>query len=301
MEWLNYHHLLYFWTVVREGGISKAAERLRLSQPTVSAQIRQLETSLGAPLFERQGRRLVLTEVGRMAYGYADDIFAVGREFMDTLRGRPTSHRPAKLRVGVANALSKLVVYRLLRPVLDADPVHLVCHEGAPDKLVADLASHALDVVLCDVEAPPHVRVRVFNHPLGDSGLSFFAAGALSRTLTRRFPDSLTGAPLLLPTADAAVRRPLDHWLHARGIRPKVLAEFEDSALMKAFGEAGDGAFVAPSTIEAEVCRHYRVKVIGRVPEVRERYYAVSIERKIRHPAVKLLTDSARESLVTPG
>jgi LysR family transcriptional activator of nhaA len=299
MEWLNYHHLLYFWTVVQEGSVSKAAERLRLSQPTVSAQLRQLEAALGDPLFERQGRRLVLTEVGRVAYGYADEIFSIGREFMDTLRGRPTSHRPAKLRVGVANALSKLVVYRLLRPVLDAGPVHLVCHEGAPDKLVADLASHALDVVLCDVEAPPHVRVRVFNHQLGDSGLSFFAAGALGTRLARRFPESLSGAPLLLPTADAAVRRPLDHWLQARGLRPNVLAEFEDSALMQAFGEAGDGAFVAPTTIEAEVCRHYRVKVIGRLPDVRERYYAVSIERKIRHAAVKALTSSAREALAT--
>ena len=300
MEWLNYHHLLYFWTVVREGGVSRAAEQLRLSQPTVSAQLRQLEAALGEPLFERQGRRLVLTEVGRVAYRYADEIFAIGREFMDTLRGRPTGDRPSRLRVGVANAVSKLIVYRLLRPVLDASPVHLTCQEGAPDQLVAALASHALDVVLCDVEAPPHVRVKVFTHQLGDSGLSFFAAGALGTRLAKRFPQSLSGAPLLLPTADAAVRRLLDHWLQAHDLQPHVVAEFEDSALMKAFGEAGDGAFAAPTAIEAEVCRHYRVKVIGRVPEVRERYYAVSVERKIRHPAVKVLTSSARETLAPP-
>jgi len=297
MEWLNYHHLLYFWTVAREGGVSKAAAQLRLSQPTVSAQLRQLEATLGEPLFERHGRRLILTETGRMAYRYADEIFAIGREFMDTVRGRPTGGRPAHLRVGVANALSKSIVYRLLRPVLDAGPWHLVCREGTPDRLVSDLASHALDVVVCDIEAPPHVRVKVFNHQLGDSGLSFFAAGTLGTRLAKRFPQSLSGAPLLLPTTDAAVRRPLDHWLEAQDLQPQIVGEFEDSALMKAFGEAGNGAFVAPTAIEAEVCRHYRVKVIGRVPEVRERYFAVSIERKIRHPGVKVLTSSAKATL----
>lgn len=299
MEWLNYHHLLYFWTVVREGGVSKAAVHLRLSQPTISAQLRQLETTLGEPLFERQGRRLVLTETGRVAYRYADEIFAIGREFMDTLRGRPTSGRPARLRVGVANAVSKLIVYRLLRRVFDAAPLHLICREGTPDQLVADLASHALDVVLCDVEAPPHVGVKVFNHQLGNSGLSFFAAGTLGTRLAKRFPHSLSGAPVLLPTTDAAVRRHLDHWLQAHDLHPQIVAEFEDSALMKAFGGAGDGAFPAPTAIEVEICRHYGVKVIGRVPEVRERYFAVSIERKIRHPGVKALTSSAKAILAT--
>ena len=294
MEWLNYHHLLYFYTVAREGGVSKAAEKLRLAQPTVSAQVRMLEESVGERLFERQGRRLVLTDVGRMVYRYADEIFATGRELMDTIKGRP-SGRPLPLTVGVANAVPKLIVHRLLRPALAATPpVQLVCRENNAEQLVAELATHALDVVLTDTPAPPHVRVRVFNHLLGESGTSLFAAAPLAAKLRRRFPASLHGAPMLMPTTNTPTRRALDHWLEQHRLTPLIVAEFEDTALMKVFGQAGGVAFVGPTAIEAEIARHYRVQPIGRIAAVRERYYAISAERRVKHPGVLAITNEAR-------
>lgn len=297
MEWLNYHHLLYFWTVVREGGMSRAAERLRLAQPTVSAQVRMLEQTLGEKLLERKGRRVVPTEVGRVVYGYADEIFAIGRELVGTLKGRPSGRVP-QLTVGVANAVPKLIVHRLLRPAIDAAaPVRLVCREGNPEQLVAALATHALDVIISDAPAPPHVRVRVFNHLLGESGLSFFARGRLAPRLRRRFPRSAVEVPWLMPTSNTSLRRGLDQWFEARNLHPHVLAEFEDSALMDAFAGEGDAAFPAPTAIEKQVCRHYRVQVIGRTDAVRERYYAVSAERRIKHPAVAAITAAAQHVL----
>jgi len=297
MEWLNYHHLLYFWTVVREGGVSRAAERLRLAQPTVSAQVRLLEQTLGETLLERKGRRVVPTEVGRVVYGYADEIFSIGRELVGTLKGRP-SGRPPQLTVGVANAVPKLIVQRLLRPAIDqAGPLRLVCREGNPEQLVSALATHALDVIISDAPAPPHVRVRVFNHLLGESGLSFFARGALASKVRRRFPRSLADVPWLLPTSNTSLRRGLDQWFEARSLHPRVLAEFEDSALMDAFAEEGAAVFPAPTAIEKQVCRHYRVRVVGRTDDVRERYYAVSAERRIKHPAVAAITAAAQDVL----
>ena len=192
MEWLNYHHLLYFWTVVREGGVSKAAEKLRLAQPTVSAQVRMLEDTLGDRLFERQGRRLVLTELGRTVYRYADEIFGIGKELLDVVKGRREGGRPQPLTVGEANAVPKLIVYRLLQPAVSGEsPVHLICREDSTQTLLGELATHALDVVIADVPAPPHVRVKVFNHLLGESEVTFFAPAALAARLRRRFPDSL--------------------------------------------------------------------------------------------------------------
>ena len=295
MEWLNYHHLRYFWTVVREGSVSKAAVRLRLSQPTVSAQLRMLEDALGERLFDRRGRTLVLTDVGRIAYGYADEIFGLGRELTEAVRGRP-GRRPRPLTVGVANAVPKLIVYRLLRPATSGGQVHLVCREGNADQLVAQLATHALDVVIAETPAPPHVRVKVFNHPLGESPVTFFARPPLAARLKRRFPASLEGAPLLLPTVNTALRRSLDLWFDARSIRPTIVGEFEDSALMKVFGEAMDVAFPAPAVIEREVRRYYGVQVTGRTP-VTERYYAITAERRLTHPGVLSLTSAARADL----
>ena len=186
MEWLNYHHLLYFWTVVREGSISKAAAHLRLAQPTVSAQVRQFEQALGETLLERRGRQVAVTEVGRLVFRYADEIFSLGRELQETLKGRPTGRAP-RLRVGVANAVPKLIVYRLLQPAAEgATPMHVVCHEGQPDELLAQLAAHTLDVVISDMPAPPHSRVKVFSHLLGESATTFFAAPSLARRLTPR-------------------------------------------------------------------------------------------------------------------
>jgi len=294
MEWLNYHHLLYFWTVVQEGGISKAAAKLRLSQPTISAQVKMLEDTLGERLFQRKGRTLVLTDVGRVVDRYADEIFTVGHELLETLKGRPSGRVP-QLTVGVANAVPKLVVYRLLRPATEgAGAVHITCREGHPDQLIAQLATHTLDVVISDAPAAPHVRVKVFNHLLGESGTTFFAGSALARRLRRRFPGSLNGAPTLLPTSNTALRRALEQWFEAEDLHPQVAGEFEDSALLKAFGEAGRAVFPAPTAIERDVCRTYRVAVVGRTPAVRERYYAISAERRLKHPGVVAITSAAR-------
>jgi len=297
MEWLNYHHLLYFWTVVREGGVSKAAGRLRLAQPTISAQIRLLERSLGERLFERKGRTLVLTDVGRLVYRYADEIFGIGRELMETLRGRPVG-RPLQFTVGVANAVPKLIVYRLLRPATAGEaPLQLVCREDNAEQLVAQLATHALDVVIADTPAPPHVRVKVFSHFLGESPLTVFARAPLAARLRRRFPRSLHGAPMLLPTVNTALRRSLEEWFDREGIRPAIVGEFEDPSLMKVFGEAADAAFPAPTAIEREVRRYYRVRLAGRTDAVRERYYAISAERRLKHPGVLAVTSTARADL----
>jgi LysR family transcriptional activator of nhaA len=295
--WLNYHHLLYFWTVVREGGVSKAAAKLRLSQPTISAQVRLLEEALGERLLQRQGRTLVLTDVGRLVYRYADEMFAIGREMMETLRGRPAG-RPQRLTVGVANAVPKLIVYRLLRPASQGtDPLHLVCREDNTERLVGELAAYALDVVIADEPAPPHLRVKVFNHLLGESDTAFFAPPRLATRLRRRFPASLHEAPMLLPTPNTALRRELDTWFERIDVRPTIAGEFEDSALMKAFGQGAGLVFPAPAAIARDVCRFYGVKVIGLTDAVRERYYAISAERRLKHPGVLAITNAARDDL----
>ena len=294
MDWLNYHHLLYFWTVVREGGISKAADKLRLSQPTISAQVKMLEDALGERLFERKGRTLVLTDVGRVVDRYADEIFTVGQELLETLKGRPSGRAP-QLTVGVANAVPKLVVYRLLRPATQGTAaVQITCREGHPDQLIAQLATHTLDVVISDTPAPPHVRVKVFNHLLGESGTTFLAGSPLARRLRRRFPQSLNGAPTLLPTFNTALRRALEQWFEAEDLHPQVAGEFEDSALLNAFGEAGLAVLPAPTAIERDMCRNYRLAIVGRTSAVRERYYAISAERRIKHPGVVVITSAAR-------
>ena len=297
MEWLNYHHLLYFWTAAREGGIAKAAEKLSLSQPTISAQIRLLEGSLGERLFQRQGRTLVMTDVGRLVYRYADEIFGIGHELLETLRGRPAG-RPLQLAIGVANAVPKLIAYRLLRPAVESpEPVYVVCREDNAEQLTAQLATHALDVVIADTPAPPHLRVKVFNHPLGESDIAFFAPAPLAKRLRRRFPQSLSGAPMLVPTRNAALRRSLDEWFEQEGLRPHLAGEFEDSALMKVFGQGTGVAFPAPAVIAADVCRFYGVREIGRTSAVRERYYAISAERRLKHPGVLAITSAARDEL----
>lgn len=297
MEWLNYHHLLYFHAVVREGGVSRAAERLRLSQSTVSAQIRLLEEALGERLFLRQNRTLLLTDVGRVVFRYADEMFAIGGEMLETLRGRPPG-RPQQLAVGIANAVPKLIAYGLLVPaVARPDPFYVVCREGNAEALIMELANHTLDVVLADRPAPVHVRVKVFNHLLGESDVSFFAPRAAAPRLRRGFPQSLTGVGMTMPTASATLRRDLEAWLQKEGVRPQVVGEFEDSALMKVFGESTGVVFPAPSVTSAEVCRLYGVSEIGRTASVRERYYAISAERRITHPGVLAITGAAHDDL----
>jgi len=297
VEWLNYHHLLYFWTVAKEGSVARATQRLRLAQPTISGQIRQLERQLDQKLFQRQGRSLVLTDVGRVVYRYADEIFGLGRELMDVLQGRPTG-RPLRLTVGVADAVPKLIVSRLLEPAFRLEQVvQLVCREGQAERLLAELALHTLDLVISDAPIPPHVGVKGFSHLLGECGVTIFAVPALAPRYRRRFPRSLDGAPILLPTGDNVLRRSLDQWLDAHGIRPVIAAEFEDPALLKTFGQAGRGLFAGPSVIEREIARQYGVRVVGRLAEVRERFYAISAERRLEHPAVVALTRDARDKL----
>jgi LysR family transcriptional activator of nhaA len=296
---MNYHHLHYFWTVAREGNVSRAAEKLRLQQPTVSAQIRQLEESLGERLFERRGRSLILTDVGRLAFSYADEIFMLGRELAEAVKGRP-GDRPLQLTVGVVNAVPKLVVYRLLQPAT-AGPhsIRLVCREGNLEQLTSDLAIHALDAVISDAPAPTHLPVKVFNHLLGESGTTFFAPAQVAVGLRRRFPASLGGTRVLLPTRNTAVRRALDEWFDRQRIRPQIAGEFEDSALMKVFGQAAGLVFPAPSAIEQDVARAYDVRSIGRTTAVKETYYAISVERRLKHPGVVAITEAARGQLFT--
>lgn len=297
VDWLNYHHLLYFWMVAKEGGISRAAERLHLAQPTLSNQIKRLETSIGAKLFDRVGRSLQLTETGQLVYRYADEIFELGRELTDTLNGRPSEDR-LRLAVGVPDVLPKLVVFELLKPALEVgESVQLICFEGKLQDLVGDLAMHRLDIVLADAPLTPEVHVRAFNHLLGQCGVTVFGTAALAKQFKRRFPESLHEAPMLLPTQNTTLRRALEQWFDTQEIRPRVVHEFEDSAVLKVFGQAGQGLFVSPSAIENEVCRQYSVQIVGRISDVQERFYAISIERRLKHPAVVAISDAARNTL----
>jgi LysR family transcriptional regulator, transcriptional activator of nhaA len=301
LEWLNYHHLLYFWVVAREGGLVAAGKVLRLSHPTLSAQIRALEARLGEKLFMKVGRKLALTETGRVVFRYADEIFSLGREMLDTVAGRGSGQH-LRLDVGIADAVPKLVVRRLLQPALNlSTPVRLVCHEQPYDKLLANLAVHDLDIVISDAPLPAGSNVRAFSHVLGETGISFFGTRALARSRKRDFPASLNGAPILLPIETHTLRRSINQWLERHDLKPQIMAEFEDSALMKAFGADGTGFFPAPTIIEQEVMAQYGVVLLGRADGVRERYYAISAERRLKHPAVVAISDAAREerSVVT--
>ena len=297
MEWLNYHHLLYFWTVAKEGSIARACKNLRLAQPTISGQLRALEDQLGEKLFHRVGRGLVLTEVGQVVYRYADEIFFLGREMTDVLKGRPRG-RPARLLVGISDVLPKLVAYRVLAPALSlSEPVLPVCHESKPEHLLAELSSHNLDLVLTDAPVNAPLRVRVFNHLLGSCCVSLFAAPALAARYRKGFPQSLDGAPFLLPIESSTLRRSLDSWFDSHRIRPQIAGEFQDSALLKVFGQAGAGIFCAPCAIEKEIQSHYHVQVIGRLESAIEHFYAISVERKLKHPAVVTIVETARSRL----
>ena len=297
MAWLNYHHLLYFYTVAREGSVARASTVLNLTQPTVSTQVRMLERSLGERLFERRGRGLALTEAGRVAYRYAEEIFALGRDFQDVLRGR-IAGQSQRLTVGVADAVPKLVAFRLLEAVrrVPVPPV-IICHDDTPERLFTALAAHELDLVIADAPATTATAMRVFSHVLGECGLTVFGTPELAARYRRRFPKSLDGAPFLLPTEHAAVRRPLDQWFDRMDVRPVVQGQFADSALLKTFGQAGVGLFVTATAIEAEVRRQYGVRVVGRIDQVRETFYAVTAERKITHPSVVRLTEVAQTKL----
>ncbi|MCR9115498.1 MAG: transcriptional activator NhaR [bacterium] len=297
MNWLNYHHLYYFWTIAKEGSVSRAAKKLHLAQPTLSSQLKTLEKSLGVQLFERSGRSIALTEVGQTVLRYADEIFSLGQEMTDSIQGSAAVGR-MKLTIGVPDVLPKIVVYHLLKPALAIpDGVRLVCYEGKINELLTDLALHRLDVVIADAPLTPQSNVRAFNHLLGECGVSVFGAPKLARKYKRNFPESLHQAPFLLPTQNTTLRRELEKWFDATGIQPNAIHEFEDSAILKVFGQEGEGLFVAPTTIEEQVRRQYSVSLVGRIAEVRERFYAISIERRLKHPAVVAISDAARNSL----
>lgn len=299
MEWLNYHHLLYFWVVAREGSIAAATRTLNLTQPTISAQLRLLEESLGEKLFEKSGRSLVLTEAGKIALRYADEIFALGRELRDTLRDRPTK-RAMRVQIGIADVVPKLVAYRVLQPAFQSD-IEMVCREASSETLLTLLGQHEVDLVLTDAPASA-APLRAYNHLLGESGTTFFAAPSLAASLKKKpFPKVLHGAPLLLPGAATQIRRALELWLDATGIAPKRVGEFDDLALMTAFGRGGTGIFPAPTAIEKEIETEYNVRVVGRLPEVKERFYAVTAERKIKNPVVSAITSAARREVFEGG
>ena len=291
---LNFRHLHYFWVTAQEGSFTRAAERLGVAVQTVSAQIGLLERSLGATLLSPQGRRLVPTEVGRIAMDYANQIFHLGERLRQTIEDSAEG-QPLRLRVGISDALPKLIAYRLLAGAPGhTEPVRLVCEEGDFDDLIADLALHRLDVVLTDRAAATGSSLRVYNHALGDCEITLFGAPALANAIRKDFPTSLNGAPLLLPTQDNALRGRLDQWFAARDLRPRVIGEFEDSALLMTFGRGGLGLFPAPAILADDIAAEYGAVPAGNLAEVREQFFAITAERRIRHPAVEaLLAQSA--------
>jgi LysR family transcriptional regulator, transcriptional activator of nhaA len=297
MEWLNYHHLLYFWTVVRAGSIQKAGAELRVSAPAISTQLKVLEEQLGEKLLTRTGRRLVLTETGRVVFSYAEDIFRLGRELLDVVKNRPVG-RPLRLEVGIVDVVPKVIAQILLQPALRLrEPVRIVCREASSDELLGRLATHELDVVLSDSALDPTVKIKAYSHLLGECGVMFVAAGNMADRYRRRFPKSLDGAPMFLPADNTALRRNLDSWFQSQGVWPVVLGEFEDQALLRAFGETGAGVFPMASVLQNQVRKHKGLRVVGVTEEVRTHFYAISPERKLQHPAVIAIRNAARHAL----
>ena len=299
MRHLNYNHLLYFWTVAREGSIVKATEILHLTPQTISGQLKLLEESVGEPLFHRVGRGLSMTETGHMVYQYADEIFMLGAELTSRVKtGRVIV--PAVLSVGIVSSIPKLVTAHILQPVFDSEiPIRLVCREGGLERLLGDLAVHQLDMVLSDRPIPSGLSVKAFSHALGVSEIALFGRKGTTRRYEKNFPQCLDKAPILLPTIDNPIRRALDEWFDENNVSPTLIAEFEDSALMKAFGEAGNGLFPSPLAISAEVEQMYHSKCIGPAIPVEEKYFAISPERKLKHPAVLNIIEAARSHLLT--
>jgi LysR family transcriptional activator of nhaA len=297
MEWLNFHHLRYFWMVARKGGVRKAAEELHVSQPSISAQLKLLEESLGQKLFRRSGRNLVLTEVGQLVLNYADEIFSAGRELMNAVKQRPGKH-PVRLNIGLTDAFPKLIAWRILQAAFRADePVHVVCREGEIGPLVNHLQAHRLDIVLADEPASSTLKAKTFNHALGDSGITFCAVPALAAKLRRNFPESLNGAPALLPATNMGMRAALETWFDTNGIRPRLIGEFEDSALMEVCSAGGRGFTVVHSVVDRTALKHYDLRVIAKVKECRSQFYAITAERREKHPAAVANTEHAYANL----
>jgi LysR family transcriptional activator of nhaA len=297
MTSLNLKHLRYFWTVATHGSITRASELLHLTPQTISGQLKELERQYNTKLFAKSGRNLVLTETGQAVFNHADEIFRLSSEAENILSGRSPSTQ-LTLKVGIAMVVPKLLAYRILEPVLAMDePVLLTCLEAPFVDLMADLSVHKLDIVLADTPLSPTLNIRAYNHSLGESGISFFARESEAHAYMDNFPECLNSAPMLMPTQSCALRSSLELWFQRNKIRPTIVAEFEDRALMKAFGEGAAGIFTAPTTVEQDVLDKYSVVVIGRTEEVKERFYAISAERKIKHPAISAITEAARLDL----
>lgn len=300
MRHLNYSHLHYFWTVANEGSIARAAEVLHITPQTISGQLKLLDEAVGEPLFQRAGRGLALTDTGTLVKQYADDIFALGGELAQVVRGRQAASQV--LNVGIVHSIAKLISYRVLQPVVAADSdMQLSCVEGDLDELLADLAVHRLDLVLSDRRMPVNTNVKAYNHSLGDSAIALFCKPAAIRRYKANFPQSLHGAPMLMPGRGSAMRRELDDWFERVEIEPRVVAEFDDSALLKMFGAGDAGVFPAPHAIAPEIERMYSARVIGMAEGVRETYLAISPERRLKNPAVLAVIEQAREQLFPAG
>jgi len=297
MEFLNYHHLRYFWVVAKEGGLTKAAAKLHVSQPTISAQIQTLEAVLGEKLFRRSGRTLRLTDVGQHVLSYAEEIFSIGQDLLSSVKQRPTS-RPLRLHLGVADALPKLVTYRIIEPIFSLEqPVQVSCWETKLSDMLVELAAYRLDIVLADEPASSGVNARIFNHLLGECGVTFCAEATLARKLQRGFPKSLNSAPALLPMANTGLRRSIEKWFHAKGIRPRLVGEFEDPALLHVFAFHGLGFIPVATLVAKEAATRFGFGVIGRTDACRQRFYAITPERRLTHPIVTAITSDARKRL----
>lgn len=295
---MNFKHLQYFWAAAKAGGIVRASEQLHMTPQTLSGQIKLLEGRLGCALFRKVGRRLELTQEGRVAFGYAEQIFGLAAELESTIRRGTRGEAALDFHVGIADAVPKAIAYRLLEPSLGVSAhVRLICHEGKFRDLLAQLAVHRLDLVIADEPMGPQTSVKAFNHKLGTTSTSFFATPAVKRGLKGDFPQCLDGAPMLMPGAVSAARQRLDMWLAAHRLRPRVIGEFDDAALMKAFGAEGRGVFVAPSVLEAETQSQYGVRRVGQASELVEEFYGVSLQRRVTHPCIAAIAASAREVL----
>lgn len=296
---LNYQHLLYFWSVVRTGSLARACEELSLSAPTVSAQLRTLEERLGEKLLTKSGRKLVPTEIGKLVFGYANDIFALGQDLLEALDHRPSS-RPMRLVVGIDDVVPKEIAYRLLEPALRSQPsLRLTCNEGTLERLTGHLVAHDIDVVLSDAPVTPNLNVRAHSHFLGSCEVQWMAKPEVARSLRRGFPKSLNGQPMLLPTDDTAIRRTLDQWLNRQEVRPILIGEFEDYAMLREFARAGHGFAPVLSVMEESFRRELGFARIGRAQGVKAEFFAISVDRKIQHPAIAAMTSNARQ-LFTP-
>jgi LysR family transcriptional regulator, transcriptional activator of nhaA len=297
MATLNYKHLRYFWMVAKTGSIARAAEQLHLTPHAISGQLGEFEAALDVKLLRRAGRNLELTDAGRRILTYADEIFLIGNELLEALHDEKAT-RALPFRVGIADSVSKSIAYRLVEPALHLDdPVRLICREGRLTPLLADLSIHRLDIIIADRPMPPNLNVRGYSHLLGKSSLSVFGTRALAAGRGRDFPALLDNAPFLLPGEDVAIRPRLVQWLESRQLRPHLVGEFDDSALMKSFGQAGAGFFAAPTAIADRVCEQYKVRLIGRIDDVEEEIHAITTERRITHPAIVAIQTAARQGL----